>query len=53
VSLAENLSESGHEARAVSGAKSQFDVLVDGELVFSKQAEHRFPEYEEILAALS
>jgi Rdx family. len=48
-----DLSERGHAARAVAGAKSQFDVLVDGELVFSKQAEHRFPEHEEILAALS
>jgi hypothetical protein len=27
-------------------------VLVDGELVFSKQREHRFPEHDEILAAL-
>lgn len=53
MSLAENLSKRGHAARAVAGAKSQFDVLVDGELVFSKQAEHRFPEHEEILAALS
>ena len=32
--------------------RSQFDVLVDGELIFSKQREHRFPEHEEILAAL-
>ena len=53
MSLADDLSERGHAARAVEGAKSQFDVLVDGELVFSKQAEHRFPENEEILAALS
>jgi predicted Rdx family selenoprotein len=36
----------------VEGAKSQFDVLADGALVFSKQREGRFPEPEEILAAL-
>jgi hypothetical protein len=32
--------------------KSQFDVLNDGDLVFSKQREGRFPEEDEILAAL-
>jgi predicted Rdx family selenoprotein len=34
------------------GEKSQFDVLIDEELVFSKQREGRFPELAEILAAL-
>jgi hypothetical protein len=37
---------------AREGAKSQYDVLADGRLVFSKQAEGRFPEHEEILSAL-
>ena len=32
--------------------KSQFDVLVDGALVFSKQAEGRFPEHDEIIGKL-
>jgi hypothetical protein len=36
----------------IEGAKSQFDVLADGNLVFSKQREGRFPEPAEILAAL-
>jgi predicted Rdx family selenoprotein len=36
----------------IEGAKSQFDVLADGKLVFSKQREGRFPEPAEILAAL-
>jgi predicted Rdx family selenoprotein len=36
----------------IEGAKSQFDVLADGELVFSKQREGRFPEPAEVLAAL-
>jgi predicted Rdx family selenoprotein len=42
-----------HEAEAVSGAKSQFDVVADGNLIFSKQNEGRFPEHEEIIRALS
>jgi hypothetical protein len=33
--------------------RSQFDVLVDGDLVFSKQREHRVPEHDEIVASLS
>jgi predicted Rdx family selenoprotein len=36
----------------VAGEKSQFDVLVDDDLVFSKQREGRFPELVEILEAL-
>jgi hypothetical protein len=42
-----------HTAEAVSGEKSQFDVLADGKLIFSKQREGRFPEEEEIVTALS
>jgi hypothetical protein len=34
------------------GERSQYDVLVDDVLVFSKQREHRWPELAEILAAL-
>jgi predicted Rdx family selenoprotein len=34
------------------GEQSQFDVLADGELVFSKQAEGRFPELSDLLARL-
>jgi predicted Rdx family selenoprotein len=48
VSLASELSKQGHDAHAISGEKSQFDVLVDGRLVFSKQREGRFPEEDEI-----
>ena len=50
MSLANELNTHGHDAHAVEGAKSQFDVHVDGTLVFSKQAEGRFPEPDEILA---
>jgi hypothetical protein len=52
VSLANDLSERGHDARAIEGAKSQFDVVADGAVIFSKEREHRFPELEEILASL-
>jgi selT/selW/selH-like putative selenoprotein len=41
-----------HEATATPGGTSQFDVFVDDELVFSKQAEGRFPEHDEILDKL-
>jgi Rdx family protein len=37
----------------VSGQKSQYDVVADGELVFSKQQERRWPEPAEILQALA
>jgi predicted Rdx family selenoprotein len=44
--------QAGAAARAVPGENSQFDVLVDGALVFSKQREGRYPEPAEILAFL-
>ena len=37
---------------ATPGARSQFDVLLDGDLLFSKQAAGRFPEDGEILRLL-
>ena len=42
----------GHIAEMEGGEKSQYDVLADGELIFSKQREGRWPELHEILAAL-
>jgi hypothetical protein len=35
------------------GAKSQFDVVADGELVFSKQAEGRWPDDGEVLSLVN
>jgi predicted Rdx family selenoprotein len=46
-------SSTAHEAEAVSGEKSQFDVVADGKLIFSKQKEGRFPENDEVIQALS
>lgn len=42
------LTEAGHEATMAPGEKSQFDVLVDGELVFSKQRVGRHAEPAEV-----
>jgi predicted Rdx family selenoprotein len=47
------LTGEGHDATPVEGAKSQFDVFADGTLVFSKQHEGRFPEEDELVAALA
>ena len=47
------LNASGIAASITEGAQSQFDVLADGELVFSKQGEGRFPEDDEILGLLA
>jgi predicted Rdx family selenoprotein len=46
------LNGTGHDAEAVPGEKSQYDVVADGALVFSKQREGRWPEPGEILQAL-
>jgi predicted Rdx family selenoprotein len=46
------LKESGFEAQDIPGGKGQFDVVRDGEVVFSKHEIGRFPEQGEILAAL-
>jgi predicted Rdx family selenoprotein len=48
------LRERGVEASATPGGKGQFDVISDGELVFSKHAEGRFPgdgEVERLVGA--
>jgi predicted Rdx family selenoprotein len=42
------LSDRGVEASAIPGGKGQFDVIRDGELVFSKHAEQRFPGEDEV-----
>ena len=47
------LNANGISASSLEGEHSQYDVVADGELVFSKQAAGRFPEEDEILALLS
>lgn len=38
--------------KLVVGKVGQFDVVVDGRLVFSKAEAGRFPEHDEVIAAL-
>jgi selT/selW/selH-like putative selenoprotein len=40
------------EAETVPGRTGQFDVLANGELVFSKAESGRFPEESEVLGLL-
>lgn len=42
----------GVETTLTPGKVGQFDVVVDGEVIFSKHSEHRFPEPGEILGKL-
>jgi predicted Rdx family selenoprotein len=46
------LNANGIAATALPGGKGQFDVIRDGDLVFSKHETGRFPEDGEILTAL-
>jgi hypothetical protein len=41
-----------HTAEMVPGEKSQFDVLIDDRLAFSKQRDGRYAELSDILTAL-
>ena len=43
----------GHVAEMVAGEKSQFDVLADGETIWSKQDVGRFPELPDLLPKLN
>ena len=42
----------GVDADVIVGARGQFDVVANGELIFSKGREHRFPEPAEIIGPL-
>jgi hypothetical protein len=47
------LNANGIAASISEGRESQFDVVADGELVYSKQQVGRFPEEDEVLALLA
>ena len=47
------LNDAGIATSIAEGENSQFDVLADGKLVFSKQRQGRFPEEDEIVALLA
>jgi predicted Rdx family selenoprotein len=38
--------------KLATGKVGQFDVIADGRVVFSKNAAGRFPEHDEVIAAL-
>jgi selT/selW/selH-like putative selenoprotein len=42
----------GIEARLIEGSGGAFEVRLDGTLVFSKLKQFRFPEEDEIFAAI-
>jgi selT/selW/selH-like putative selenoprotein len=46
------LTDEGFDAAIQPGRSGQFDVISDGELVFSKEQVERFPEPGEVLALL-
>jgi hypothetical protein len=46
------LQDQGYDASVREGLKSQFDVVSDGKVVYSKQREHRFPDPGEVLSLL-
>ena len=44
--------ETGVESELICGGGGIFDVVVDGEMIFSKHEAGRFPESDEILSKL-
>ena len=44
--------ERGMDVTLIKGSGGQFEIKLDGELIFSKKATGRFPELEEILQKL-
>ena len=53
MSLAESIErETGAQSELVRGDNGIFDVEVDGRQIYSKHQTGRFPEHDEILAAL-
>jgi len=51
-SLAAELKQHGFDASIREGRSSQFDVLSDGAVVYSKEETDRFPEPGEVLELL-
>ena len=42
----------GLDTELIEGTNGIFDVVADGSMIFSKHAEQRFPESDEIIGAL-
>jgi hypothetical protein len=47
------LTDNGIDASIREGERSQYDVIADGELVFSKESVGRWPDDGEVLSLLS
>ncbi len=45
--------QKGVDSELIGGANGVFDVVVDGELIFSKHREGRFPVPDEVLSHLA
>jgi selenoprotein W-related protein len=45
-------SETSVESELIRGGGGIFDVIVDGEMIFSKHESDRFPEPDEILSKI-
>jgi selT/selW/selH-like putative selenoprotein len=43
----------GINVEVIQGSGGIFDVVIDGEKVFSKHEEHRFPKNDEILTEIA
>ena len=52
-SLVAELNGLGHVAEMVAGEKSQFDVVADGDTIWSKQQIGRYPEPSDLLPKLT
>jgi selenoprotein W-related protein len=44
--------EFGVKTKLVKGSGGVFEVMLDGELIFSKKSEGRFPDHEEIISRI-
>ena len=42
----------GMDAKLIQGKGGVFDVVLDGQLIFSKKQQGRFPEPDEVLAKI-
>ena len=42
----------GHDAEMIAGEKSQFDVVADGDTIWSKQRIGSFPELSDLMSKL-
>lgn len=42
----------GVESTLTRGSGGEFEVTLDGELIFSKKQEGRFPDFDEVIAKL-